>query len=301
MLPILSVLMVDDSHQRCPVDLHRVIRAYLVRLWLGNLIIMTRSYLHTGGRVSLALAVSIVGQLAITTAVFGCVGFPQDGSETTAQSASSRRVDGELEPLAEELQLDRPQPDDSEPDDSEPGESKNDKFSDRAEDMDTDELSLDDEELDDEELDDDLQDDDSEEGALTPFVGPVAINTDTRSLRVNIAESDATAPADQSGELIAQSLGKAIVVPSEKRFAWAAPDIRYQPLYFENVPHERYGQTPEGCEIRQTVLSAAHFFGSAALLPYKLLDQHPQSCDGPLGFCRPGSETPFVWQRSIVR
>lgn len=283
--------MVDDSQQRCPVDLHRVIRAYLVRLWLGNLIIMTRSYLHTGGRVSLALAVSIVGQLAITTAVFGCVGFPQDGSETTAQSASSRRVDDELEPLAEELQLDRPQPDDSEP-----GESKNDKFSDRAEDMGTDELSLDDEEL-----DDDLRDDDSEEGALTPFVGPVAINTDTRSLRVNIAESDATAPADQSGELIAQSRGKAIVVPSEKRFAWAAPDIRYQPLYFENVPHERYGQTPEGCEIRQTVLSAAHFFGSAALLPYKLLDQHPQSCDGPLGFCRPGSETPFVWQRSIVR
>ncbi len=283
--------MVDDSQQRCPVDLHRVIRAYLVRLWLGNLIIMTRSYLHTGGLVSLALAVSIVGQLAITTAVFGCVGFLQDGSETTAQSASSRRVDDELEPLAEELQLDRPQPDDSEP-----GESKNDKFSDRAEDMGTDELSLDDEEL-----DDDLRDDDSEEGALTPFVGPVAINTDTRSLRVNIAESDATAPADQSGELIAQSRGKAIVVPSEKRFAWAAPDIRYQPLYFENVPHERYGQTPEGCEIRQTVLSAAHFFGSAALLPYKLLDQHPQSCDGPLGFCRPGSETPFVWQRSIVR
>ena len=129
----------------------------------------------------------------------------------------------------------------------------------------------------------------------------MSINTDTRSLRVNIAELNATIPSDQSGELIAQSLGKALVVPSEKRFAWAAPDIRYQPLYFENVPHERYGQTPEGCEIRQTVLSAAHFFGSAALLPYKLLDQHPQSCDGPLGFCRPGSETPFVWQRPIVR
>jgi hypothetical protein len=296
MLPILSVLMVDDSRKRCPVDLHRVIRDYLLRLWFGNFLIMTRSYLHKGILVSLALAVSIVGQLATTTALFGCVAFPQDGSETTAQSPSSRRVDGELKPSTEELQLDRPQPDDSEPSDS-----TNDKSPERSEDMDTEELSLNDEEVDDEEFDDDLRDDDSEEGALTPFVGLAAINTDTRSLRVNIVESNATAPADQSDELIAQSLGNAIVVPSEKRFAWAAPDIRYQPLYFENVPHERYGQTPEGCEIRQMVLSAAHFFGSAALLPYKLLDQHPQSCDGPLGFCRPGSATPFVSQRSIVR
>ena len=244
----------------------------------------------------MVLAVSIFAQVVTTNPVFGCFGVPQTKGEESVQLESSRRVDGELEPLTEELQLDRPQPDESEP-----GDIASDKASEDADDIDSDELSTDDEELDDTELEDDLGDEGSEEGALKPVVGPMAISTDTRLLRVNIAESSATAPSDQSGELVAQSLGKPVVVPSEKRFAWAAPDIRYQPLYFENVPHERYGQTPEGCEIRQTVLSAAHFFGSAALLPYKLLDQHPQSCDGPLGFCRPGSETPFVWQRPIVR
>ncbi len=125
------------------------------------------------------------------------------------------------------------------------------------------------------------------------------INTDTRLLRVNIAETDLKSPADQSSELIAQGLSHTSILPSEKRFAWAAPDIRYQPLYFEDVALERYGQTPCGCELRQTALSAAHFFKSAALLPYQMIEQDPHSCDWPLGFCRPGTDAPFVWQKHI--
>jgi hypothetical protein len=128
-----------------------------------------------------------------------------------------------------------------------------------------------------------------------------SINTDTRSLRVNIAETNGESPNDESSELVESEISVAEFAPSEKRFAWAAPDIRYQPLYFEDVALERYGQTPCGCELRQTTLSAAHFFKSAVLLPYQMIQQHPQSCDWPLGFCRPGTDTPFIWQKHIVR
>lgn len=128
-----------------------------------------------------------------------------------------------------------------------------------------------------------------------------SISTDTRSLRINIAETSSEAPEDESNQLVISASGDSLIAPSEKRFAWAAPDIRYQPLYFEDVALERYGQTPCGCELRQTALSAAHFFKSAALLPYQMIEQDPHSCDWPLGFCRPGTETPFIWQKHIRR
>lgn len=243
-----------------------------------------------------------------------------DENQVVAQSAtveiqpnrSSRRSDADdraptedtsvEDDLEDEIQLDASdEMDDSDDDnkDLDPDRSldEEDKEED-PDDMDDDLDDLDDMDDDLDDLDDDVDDvDDTDE----PKVGSMPINTDTRFLRVNITETNAEAPTDQSDELVSRYLGTASILPSEKIFAWAAPDISYQPLYFEDVAHERYGQTPEGCELRQTVLSAAHFFGSAALLPYKLVDQHRHSCDGPLGFCRPGSDSPFVRQKLIVR
>jgi hypothetical protein len=124
-------------------------------------------------------------------------------------------------------------------------------------------------------------------------------STDTRNLRVNIAETSAEAPRDRSAEVTDSIPLSLETVREEKVYAWAAPDIRYQPLYFEDVALERYGQTP--CGLRQTVLSGIHFFSSAALLGFQKLDRHPCDCDWPLGFCRPGSDVPFVWQTPIAR
>ncbi len=75
--------------------------------------------------------------------------------------------------------------------------------------------------------------------------------------------------------------------PTHKMFAWAAPDIRYQPLYFEDVALERYGQTYFG--VRQFTRSAIHFTKSTLLLPYHMRFNPPQSCDYPLGYSRPGN------------
>ena len=246
------------------------------------------------------LAVSLFTQ-QFGNSASGCLLMTEPAQQTAFENASSRRrVNNPLAPPKQQ------QADPSETDElklnsaPEPDDSDEEMDSDDIDDSDTaseaSDLTLDDDDSD----DDETGEDDSGDQQIKPDAGPAVISTDTRSLRVNIAETNDTAPEDQSNQLMAQSQGHA-QIPSEKRFAWAAPDIRYQPLYFENVPHERYGQTPEGCELRQTVLSTVHFFGSAALLPYKLIDQHRHSCDGPLGFCRPGSESPFVWQQPIVR
>ena len=238
-----------------------------------NVITMNRSSNSIIQLTGWVLAATLLTQLFVATDVSAFQLVPQP----TFEPDSSRRVDSD--PLAStELESSLGPEEDTGDDESETtdAEEENDGYDDL--------------------LDDEADEDEAGDEEATPEIVPALINTDTRSLRVNIAETSGTAPEDESAELLTQSLSHDQFLPSEKRFAWVSPAIRYQPLYFENAPHERYGQTPEGCELRQTVLSAAHFFGSAALLPYKMFQQCPQSCDGPLGFCRPGSEAPFVHQ-----
>lgn len=82
---------------------------------------------------------------------------------------------------------------------------------------------------------------------------------------------------------------------SVKVFAWEAPNIRYQPLYFEDVVLERYGQTLT--DYRQGIRSAIRFGAAFTGLSLQLLETSSQSCDHPLGYCRPGSCVPQTTQR----
>ncbi len=75
---------------------------------------------------------------------------------------------------------------------------------------------------------------------------------------------------------------------------WRAADIRYQPLYFEDVRLERYGQT---CgPVRQPLVSALNYGTSFVMLPYNLWFEKPGKCVYPLGYCQPGSLAPFTKQ-----
>jgi len=104
------------------------------------------------------------------------------------------------------------------------------------------------------------------------------------SISASLRRVDGTSPADQSWQLT--SRGSMPHANTGKLFAWAAPDIRYKPLYFEDVALERYGQT-RGV-FRQPFASGFHFLKSATFLPYYSLYDPVNSCDGPLGYCRPG-------------
>ena len=104
-------------------------------------------------------------------------------------------------------------------------------------------------------------------------------------------------PEDRSGLL--QEYGRfGPVSESVKVFAWEAPDIRYQPLFFEDVVLERYGQTLP--DYRQGVRSAIHFGTAFTGLSLQLLETPSRSCDYSLGYCRPGTCVPQTTQRHFV-
>jgi hypothetical protein len=74
--------------------------------------------------------------------------------------------------------------------------------------------------------------------------------------------------------------------------AWKASALCHKPLYFEDVELERYGQT---CSpLFQPLLSAAKFYLTLPILPYKFGLEPPCECIYPLGYYRPGSCAPFI-------
>ena len=81
----------------------------------------------------------------------------------------------------------------------------------------------------------------------------------------------------------------------EVEFAWEAPELFYQPLYFDDAPLERYDQT--SCRPLQPAVSGAHFFGTMLLMPYRLIENHPYGYISQLGYYRQGGPAPPVGHR----
>ena len=75
-------------------------------------------------------------------------------------------------------------------------------------------------------------------------------------------------------------------------FTWKAAGYCRKPLYFEDWNLERYGHS-RGV-LADPWISAAHFFVSVPVLPYKMGVQAPWECVYPLGYYRPGSCAPWT-------
>lgn len=82
----------------------------------------------------------------------------------------------------------------------------------------------------------------------------------------------------------------ATLAVSAREFHWQAPGTCHQPLYFEEINLERYGYSCIG--EAQPILSAAHFFGTVPIMPYKMTVHRPCECIYTLGHYRPGSCVP---------
>ena len=81
-----------------------------------------------------------------------------------------------------------------------------------------------------------------------------------------------------------------------RRFAttmmtWKAAGYCHKPLYFEDWNLERYGHSHGPLD---PVFSAAHFFVTLPVLPYKMGVELPWECVYPLGYYRPGSCAPWT-------
>lgn len=78
-------------------------------------------------------------------------------------------------------------------------------------------------------------------------------------------------------------------------FHWAPPNFAYQPLYFDDVPLERYGQSV--LPAAQPLLSGVHFFGMFPIIPYKMGIDRTHDPVYTFGYYRVGSDAPPVRQR----
>jgi hypothetical protein len=74
-------------------------------------------------------------------------------------------------------------------------------------------------------------------------------------------------------------------------YTWIASNLCHKPLYFEQPRLERYGHALP--PVIQPLVSAAEFFLSVPLLPYKMGIEPPNECIYALGYYRPSSCAPM--------
>jgi hypothetical protein len=125
-------------------------------------------------------------------------------------------------------------------------------------------------------------------GGVRMFIpkGIGEINIDIRQTEIDV--TDYASPAFQAVE--SQPPRDQAWTP--RLFAWEATEFWHCPLYFDDVPLERYGQMRH--PLIQPVLSGAHFFGNVPLLPYKMGIDRPCDKIATLGYYRVGSCAPPV-------
>jgi hypothetical protein len=75
-------------------------------------------------------------------------------------------------------------------------------------------------------------------------------------------------------------------------YTWRASALCHKPLYWQQVPVERYGHT--WGPVLQPFVSAANFYLTFPVLPYKMGLDPPNECIYDLGYYRPGSCAPYM-------
>jgi hypothetical protein len=108
-------------------------------------------------------------------------------------------------------------------------------------------------------------------------------------LNTNIAPSEGELPRDcPLGDDVFQVRSFAPIT-----YTWPASQLCHKPLYFEDVQLERYGHM-SGPWL-QPFASAANFFCTFPILPYKMGLELPNECVYTLGYYRPGDCAPYLF------
>lgn len=118
----------------------------------------------------------------------------------------------------------------------------------------------------------------------------------TRQFSVDITTSEGREPIDYSTELFEPASDAQRLRDWENRVvSWAPSGLFHQPLYFEDVPLERYGQGAG--DAVQPFISGTRFLTNFASLPYQIGVDGVHDRVYALGYHRPGSPTPLIHQR----
>jgi hypothetical protein len=100
------------------------------------------------------------------------------------------------------------------------------------------------------------------------------------TVTTDIRDSQGARPRDEALRRLTAE-GKTIPIPLADRdwastcYRWDAPGLYYRPLYFEERNLERYGYSARYARLVQPALSGAHFFGTAIILPLKMVAEPP--------------------------
>jgi hypothetical protein len=76
---------------------------------------------------------------------------------------------------------------------------------------------------------------------------------------------------------------------------WEAPNTFSNPRYFEDRMLERHGH--QRCGHLQPLASGTRFFLTIPMMPYLMTVSEPCECEYTLGYFRPGSRAPALFQR----
>jgi hypothetical protein len=107
-------------------------------------------------------------------------------------------------------------------------------------------------------------------------------------------------PADTQDECPVEE-DLALLTPADRHFAhmrymWCASNLYHNPLYFEDVQLERYGQVKCN-EFVQPFVSLGKFGVQLVGLPYQMALDNPHDCRYALGYYRPGDCAPRLHYR----
>lgn len=120
---------------------------------------------------------------------------------------------------------------------------------------------------------------------------------------LDVAPGQGRLPEDHAGPRFAKEGVRQHVMGTSRTeqmtvYAWEPAAVCHGPLQFEEINLERYGYSAGHL---QPVFSAANFFLTAPLLPYKMSLHHPTECIYTLGHHRPGSCVPFCRHRTPLK
>jgi hypothetical protein len=113
-------------------------------------------------------------------------------------------------------------------------------------------------------------------------------------IRVELRSEGKEVPTDCSQSVFQGTRPGIALSPSITEFHWAPANFSHQPLYFDDTPLERYGQSV--APHLQPIISGGRFFLTLPIMPYKLGVDHPYDCVTILGHYRPGVCAPCVMQ-----
>ncbi len=122
----------------------------------------------------------------------------------------------------------------------------------------------------------------------------------TDQIGLDIQPPPGRLPADSSADLLPAASREPVPAKPTRGWGyialnWVPSEIVHQPLYFDDQPLERYGQTV--CPAVQPVLSGARFFGTFPIMPYKIGLDRTHDQVSTAGYVRAGRCAPPICER----